>query len=355
MHPEYRLISPAFAGLLLTCLLLAGCATESALQTQTQPLQEHIERVEQALVASNQATRNASEKSADALAERQSDLEKQVADMTAQLAKLRDQLQARESIAAETQARGDTSDKLIEARIGHIENRLDATATRAEAADRQNAQQNTQLKNRQQADAAVVTAMAANLSDAERRLEEMSRLAQASSEQMSKRMDALQARQESDTLADEAVNQRLRAAEDKLTTLSGLVQEALALAAKELFLANGREAFTVMLTEDKVLYPQNDPHLDSNDVAKLNVLAVDLGKLDQEYHLDIQGHTANNSTEDNNYNLGKARAEVVKRYLHEKKGISISRMSTLSYGANKPLNATNGSNRRIYIRVLVLK
>jgi len=83
--------------------------------------------------------------------------------------------------------------------------------------------------------------------------------------------------------------------------------------------------------------------------------AANLTKLDQEYHLDIQGHTANNSTDDNNYSLGKARAEVVKRYLHEKLGISINRMSTISYGANKPLNDSNGQNRRIFIRVLVLK
>ena len=127
------------------------------------------------------------------------------------------------------------------------------------------------------------------------------------------------------------------------------------MAAKEIFLANGKEAFTVSLTDDKVLYPQNDPYLDPIDVAKLNQLAANLTKLDQEYHLDIQGHTANNSTEDNNYSLGKARAEVVKRHLHEKLGIPINRMSTISYGANKPLSESNGQNRRIFIRVLVLK
>jgi outer membrane protein OmpA-like peptidoglycan-associated protein len=140
-----------------------------------------------------------------------------------------------------------------------------------------------------------------------------------------------------------------------LKSVSNLVQEALAASAKEIFLANGKEAFTVMLTEDKVLYPQNDPNLDPRDAAKLDELADKLVKLDQEYHLDIQGHTANTSTDDNNYSLGKARAEVAKRYLHEKKGISISRMSTISYGANKPLSPAGGSNRRIFIRVLVLK
>jgi outer membrane protein OmpA-like peptidoglycan-associated protein len=163
-----------------------------------------------------------------------------------------------------------------------------------------------------------------------------------------------QASEQAERERSQATEARLSAAEGKLQELSGLVQEALALAAKELFLANGREAFSVMLTDDKVLYPQNDPNLDPRDVAKLSDLAGKLGKLDQEYHLDIQGHTANTSTDDNNYSLGKARAEVVKRHLHEKQGISLSRMSTLSYGANKPLE-NGSSNRRIFIRVLVLK
>jgi hypothetical protein len=30
-------------------------------------------------------------------------------------------------------------------------------------------------------------------------------------------------------------------------------------------------------------------------------------------------------------------------------------MSTISYGANKPLDPVGGNNRRIFIRVLVLK
>jgi outer membrane protein OmpA-like peptidoglycan-associated protein len=167
--------------------------------------------------------------------------------------------------------------------------------------------------------------------------------------------ESLKARQDASGLAVSALDSRMNQAEQRLNSLTGQVQEALAASAKEVFLANGREAFAVTLTEDKVLYPQNDPTLDYRDAAKLDELAAKLDKLGQEYHLDIQGHTTNNSTEDNNYNLGKARAEVVKRYLHDKRGISYSRMSTISYGANKPLDPAGGNNRRIFIRVLVLK
>lgn len=165
-------------------------------------------------------------------------------------------------------------------------------------------------------------------------------------------LDALKTSQAAEALSRAQATATI---EQRLTDLSNTMREALAEAAKDVFLANGKEAYTLKLTGDKVLYPQNDPYVDPQDAVLLDDLTQRLAKLDQEYHLDIQGHTDNFSTDDNNYNLGKARAEVVKRYLHEKKGISISRMSAISYGANKPLDKNGGSNRRIFIRVLVLK
>lgn len=150
------------------------------------------------------------------------------------------------------------------------------------------------------------------------------------------------------------LTERLGTTDQRLKELDNLVHEAMAMAAKELFLANGKEAYSASLTQDRVLYPLNDPTLDARDRAKLDELAAQVSKLDQEYHLDIQGHTDNTSTDDNNYNLGKARAEVVKRYLHEQKGIPVNRMSTTSYGSSKPLDPSGNHNRRILVRVLVL-
>lgn len=150
------------------------------------------------------------------------------------------------------------------------------------------------------------------------------------------------------------LTERLGATDQRLKELDRLVHEAMAMAAKEIFLANGKEAYSATLTGDRVLYPLNDPTLDGRDRAKLDELAARLATLDQEYHLDIQGHTDDTSTDDNNYNLGKARAEVVRRYLHERQGIPINRMSTTSYGSSKPLDPAGNHNRRILVRVLVL-
>lgn len=332
---QNSLLSPSAAGgVILSCLLISGCATEKALQEQTQPLQDQIVRIEQNLAASESASARAARASTDSLAARQSDLEKQLANVQASIESLHNKFKAQDARSAQSDSRRDASETTLAARLSSIEAK-------------------------QAADAATTAAIAARVGDAERHLiegaGEVARSTREMSRDMAQQTDLLKSRLDAAAVANGAQDSRLNLAEQKLNTLSGLVQEALALAAKEIFLANGREAFTVLLTDDKVLYPQNDPNLDPRDATKLDELAAKLGKLDQEYHLDIQGHTANNSTDDNNYNLGKARAEVVKRYLHEKKGISINRMSTISYGANKPLNPSGGNDRRIFIRVLVLK
>jgi len=320
MPTRYPSVSPsAVSGLVLSCLLLGGCASEKALLAQTQPLQDQIAHIEQTLAASGAANARA--------------------------------LKAQEVRNLQAESRLNAMGESLAARISGMEKNLNGVADLAN----KTAQQTARSQVRQEADAAINAAIAARVGNDERRLAVVASNAQQMSLEMARQTDALKSRQDAASLASSALDARMNLAEQRLNTLSGLVQEALALAAKDIFLANGKEAFTVLLTDDKVLYPQNDPALDSRDAAKLDELTEKLGKLDQEYHLDIQGHTANNSTEDNNYYLGKARAEVVKRYLHEKKGISINRMSTISYGANKPLYPAGGDNRRIFIRVLVLQ
>lgn len=313
---RYPTTAPLAGSVLLSCLLMSGCATEKALTEQTQPLQEQVVRLEQSVAASNEAAARAAREQAASLAAKQANLEREFAAMRAGVQSLQDKTKAQDERARQAEQRLNDLAQML----------ADQTKTATERAGQ-----------------------------TDKRLAELG----AGADETSRRMAALKAKQEADGAslnnADAALDGRVAQAEQRLKDLSVLVQEALAQASKEIFLANGKEAFTVMLTDDKVLYPQNDPSIDSRDAAKLDQLVERLAKLDQEYHLDIQGHTDDISSDDNNYNLGKARAEVVKRYLHEKKGISISRMSTISYGANKPLDVPGGRNRRIFIRVLVLK
>ncbi len=340
---RYPVAAPLAGSVLLSCLLMSGCATEKALSEQTQPLQSRVANLEQAMVDTNEAASRMVQAQAASTAAKQAELEQLMAQrMDQQLGAVR----------ADIQSLNDRL-KAQDTRVAQTGQRLDELASTTGETARQVAA--LQAKQTAGAEAGAVTALADRVDQAETRANDAAVAAREAAQQS----DAVKARQDADAAArssaDAALADRVAQVEKRVKDLSNLVQEAMAQAAKEIFLANGREAFTVMLTDDKVLYPQNDPNIDARDAAKLDDLAARLDKLGQEYHLDIQGHTDNLSTDDNNYNLGKARAEVVKRYLHEKDGISISRMSTISYGANKPLNQPGHSNRRIFIRVLVLK
>lgn len=361
--------------LLLGGGLMTGCATERAISEQAQPLQERLDRLEGTVTTQGDHHARALEQRHAALATHMEALERRVGQIESQISPLRDGILALErritpleteagqrdrritelgARVAETEARQrDDATRLAE-RIARGETQLHTQATRMDEQARQGtdtARRIDALSDSLRANGDALAELTALQRRGETRLAEIA----AASAEGARRTDALAARQQADAASHDALAQRMAAAEHRLSALTEQVQEALALASKEIFLAMGREAFTVTLTEDKVLYPLNDPNLDRRDLARLDELVRRLAELDQEYHLDIQGHTDNTSTDDNNYNLGKARAEVVKRYLAGQKGISVNRMSTVSYGANKPLDPAGRHNRRIHIRVLVLK
>ena len=91
--------------------------------------------------------------------------------------------------------------------------------------------------------------------------------------------------------------------------------------------------------------------------ASLEVLdeVVAVLKQNQEIKLLIEGHTSNNADYDLNMKLSRDRAKTVKNYLI-KKGIEPSRLNTVGYGPNKPLNsgktrAEQAQNRRVELKV----
>ena len=108
----------------------------------------------------------------------------------------------------------------------------------------------------------------------------------------------------------------------------------------------------VTLTDDKTLFPINSPTLGEKDMAQLDALAARVKAMGTWFHLQIQGHTDGFGSEDYNYELGRARAEVVKAYLNEKGGIPLLRMSVISYGASEAASYAGKSNRRIVVHVL---
>jgi outer membrane protein OmpA-like peptidoglycan-associated protein len=295
--------------ILIAGLFSAGCATQETLTKQTEPLSIQIERLDSVARMSDAAG------------------------------------QARyEAIGREIDNVKEVLKSVIE-RLGMNESELDKLAKAAQAAAVQAAESQAKLAER--------------ATQSELRLDELASDTKAVAKQSKEETARLLARaNQAEARVDElASNQQYRLAktEEQLAGLSAAVKEAIALAAQENIRINGKEAFSVLLTDDKTLYPINSPELGAQDIAKLTEMVGRLAGLDQDYHLEIQGHTDNIGTEDYNYELAKARAEVVKRYLHEQKGIRLSQMSVISYGANQPLDRSSNKNRRILIRTLVLK
>lgn len=152
--------------------------------------------------------------------------------------------------------------------------------------------------------------------------------------------------------SDTALNARMDQMEKRLAEVGRMAEDALAalgLGPRKIY---GKVVHSVTLTDDKTLFPINSPTLGEQDVAKLKAVAEFVKRLDVNYHIGIHGHTDGLGSDDYNYELGKARAEVVKNHLHEKLGIPLLRMSVISHGATDVSTYRQGSNRRIVVEVL---
>jgi outer membrane protein OmpA-like peptidoglycan-associated protein len=340
---------------LLALALMSGCATQEAVTEQTDPLRRQLDQM-QASLNSTAATAQAASALAAANKAREEALSKQLESLQAEFkslqegqATLKDGLskadlrldelasQARdnaEAVAASQEQLALAAD--LAERLNKTELRLDEVASQAG-------------ENREAA--AQAAELAERLARSEQRLDELAGVAKAATDA------TLVAQQQvaASVQGTAALDGRLSETEKRVNTLAAQVQEALAASKQDYIRQYGKVVSTVKLTEDKTLYPINSPELGAGDRAKLDALAARLKGSQEEYHLDIQGHTDNIGTDDINYALGKARAEVVKRYLHERGGLPLSRMSTISYGATQPGTSGATGNRRIVINLLVLE
>jgi len=176
---------------------------------------------------------------------------------------------------------------------------------------------------------------------------------QAQAEELSNRLAQNQARTDARLKeSDAALNARLEQMEKRLAEVARMAEDALAalgLGPRKIY---GKVVHSVALTDDKTLFPINSPDLGEQDIAKLKAVADYVKKLDVNYHIGIHGHTDGLGSDDYNYELGKARAEVVKNYLNEKLGIPLLRMSVISHGATDVSAYRVGANRRIVVEVL---
>lgn len=135
------------------------------------------------------------------------------------------------------------------------------------------------------------------------------------------------------------------------------VREAVNRAEKASKLRKGKLLYQVTISDDSVSFAFNKAELSKEAEAALDTFAGVLVAENKEVYVEIQGHTDNRGTDAYNLELGFARAETVKRYLHVRHGIPLHRMSVISYGETKPVveNKTHrdrSKNRRVVLIVM---
>ena len=312
----------------LVALLFSGCATTESVSERTAPLEERITALDSSVDAGlrgTQATALDARRLAEQANARLNDLESRFAGQSNQLATIQRDIarMAADNTANLAQLRSELRNDLQAMKQAQSEELASNLA-------RQSAALESQLKQQ------LSDQLATQLAQAEKRITTEN---QIHTETRIKEVDA-------------GLNSRMDQLEKRMAEVARMAEEALAalgLGPRKIY---GKVVHSATLTDDKTMYPINSPELGSKDMAKLDAVAEYVKKLDVNYHIGIHGHTDGLGSDDYNYELGKARADVVKNYLHEKKGIPLLRMSVISHGATDVSAYRQGSNRRIVVEVL---
>ncbi|MDD5389085.1 MAG: OmpA family protein [Gallionellaceae bacterium] len=387
-----RLITLATSAALLT---LAGCASQqtgadpaeaanqrlSGIETRLQAeasstqgmidalgrkvgaLSDDLRRMRETAAAQASGSAAAQQAAASALAARMDKAEQRLSELanatqatTAQVAAAqasrREQADAIEqrlqSMGALANYRNTNTDLEHQADTATLAERLDAAETQL---DEMSDQISEALQQTSDAQAALTEKTGA----ASQRLDELAAQTRQALDQGAATQAALPALREKVAEADtrfKDYDARLAALSKRLDEVARMAQDAYdatGLGQRKIF---GKVIESITLTEDKTLFPINSPTLGEQDKAKLDALALRLKTLGTNYHLQIQGHTEGFGSDDYNYELGKARAEVVKNYLKEQGGIPLLRMSVMSYGSLESAGYASKSNRRVVVQVL---
>jgi peptidoglycan-associated lipoprotein len=143
----------------------------------------------------------------------------------------------------------------------------------------------------------------------------------------------------------------------QLQQLSQEAADALKRAQEAGVLAKGKVVFQQTFSEDRVKFKTGKYDLDKNAEAALDDFAGKVKALNEQYFIEIQGHTDDTGGKRYNEDLGERRAEEVRRYLSRKDQLPLNRMSTISYGDTLPVESNKtrkgrAANRRVVLIVL---
>lgn len=200
---------------------------------------------------------------------------------------------------------------------------------------------------------ALALAACASNKDVDRKIAE----AQA---QNSKKIESVEGQIEDLQTKQKATDTHLQQTDTQMAQLSQEAKDALKRAQEAGVLAGKnapKVAFQQTFNEDRVKFKLGKYELDKNAKAALDEFASKVKALNEQYYIEIQGHTDDTGGRKMNDELGQRRADEVRRYLSRSANIPLNRMSTISYGDTLPAasNKTKkgrAANRRVVIVVL---
>ena len=155
----------------------------------------------------------------------------------------------------------------------------------------------------------------------------------------------------------EDLQQKQKQTDVKLDQLSQEAQDALKRAQEAGVLAKGKVVFQQSFAEDRVKFGLDRFDLSKDSQQELDDFAGKVKGINEQYFIEIQGHTDDTGGARYNDELGQRRADAVRRYLSRQHQLPLNRMSTISYGDTLPVapNKTKAGrmqNRRVVLVVL---
>jgi peptidoglycan-associated lipoprotein len=155
----------------------------------------------------------------------------------------------------------------------------------------------------------------------------------------------------------EDLQQKQKQTDLRLDQLSQEAKEALQRAQAAGVLAKGKVVFEQTFSEDRVKFTSGKYELNKDAKAALDDFAGKVKNLNEQYFVEIQGHTDDTGATPYNEELGQRRADSVRRYLSREHKLPLNRMSTISYGDTLPVasnkkKAGRAQNRRVVLVVL---
>ena len=201
-----------------------------------------------------------------------------------------------------------------------------------------------------------LTAMALALGACATKSDIDKRVAEAQA-QNTKKIESVEGQIEDLQNKQKATDTHLQQTDQQISQLSATAQDALKRATDAGVLAKGKVVFEQTFTEDRVKFKSGKYELSKDASSALDEFAGKVKGLNEQYFIEIQGHTDNVGGKRYNEDLGERRAEAVRRYLSKSASLPLNRMSTISYGDTAPVapNKTKkgrAENRRVVLVVL---